>query len=61
MQKEYVVRRVDGGDIEPGSKLFVLDTGHDDAAVVAMLAYADFIEENEPDFAENVRRTVLGG
>lgn len=64
LYKKYdVQRRYDAppsaGTPEP-SAFFVLDIANDHAAVPALLAYADAIEAEDPDLADDVRGLANG-
>jgi hypothetical protein len=61
MYTKYIAYRADGSERTESSKhyggcdLFVLDIGHDPAALVAIRAYADAIERTKPMLALSIR------
>lgn len=57
--KYQVRRRMDPDRKHIDCQFFVLDPGHDDAAQVALIAYADAVEATKPQLAQELRRWML--
>jgi len=54
--ERFAVVRLDGRPTRPGARYIVLDySGADPHAVVAIKAYADSVEKENPEFAESIR------
>jgi len=56
---KYTVTKTDGSPVDPDAQYFVLRIDTDYAARVAVLAYANSIQVDNPQFAEQLRRWVI--
>lgn len=61
LYQKYEISRTDGNEIDPDNEYFVLkldgkgDVKHIDASRVAILTYADEIEDHKPELAKDLR------
>ncbi len=55
LYRKFDVRKTDGTPVDPHAQYFVLRIDTDHAARVALLAYADVVEQSEPEFASQLR------
>lgn len=58
LYNKYIVARTDGQKNDPKSRFFVLDPGVDPNALAAVLNYADYCEDANPELAYDVREMV---
>jgi len=58
VRKKYTVLRADGTPTDHEAAYFVLRLDADPHARKAALAYAESVEEDNPEFAEDIRRWV---
>lgn len=59
-EPRYSVLRLDGNPSHPDSRYLVLNySGSDPHAIVAIGAYADSIESENPEFASDLREAIL--
>jgi hypothetical protein len=58
LYNKYIIFKSDDSPIDPEAQYFVLRIDKDQAARVAVLAYADQIEDKNPVFASDIRKMV---
>jgi len=52
---KYIVQKVDGSELDPGAKYFVLRYDNGPAAQHALYAYADYIEDENPELYRDLQ------
>jgi hypothetical protein len=58
-EDRFVIERTDGKPIPPGARYIVLDySGRDPHAIKALQVYADSVQSDNPQFAEDIRRAL---
>lgn len=56
---KYIIQKSDGSPVDPEAQYFVLRIDTDQAARHAVLTYADWIRQSDPQFALALRNWVM--
>lgn len=57
---KFIVTRNDGKPEREGARYFTFDYAHDPAAQLALLVYADLVNDTMPGLAMDLRRAIGG-
>jgi hypothetical protein len=55
---KYIVQKSDGSPIDPNAQYFVLRVDTDPAARAALKVYAAYVDEDQPNFSDELYRWV---
>jgi len=60
LYNKYTITKTDGSPVDPEAQYFVLRIDTDVAARYAVLHYASYIGGRDPEFADDLRKWIMG-